>query len=1624
MQGLFRRVAASIIAIGLLAPQAGSTALARAAHTDNTIAQARPPGHVMLNPPLRIHIDEPPHARAATQPDITLRPTVVSAVRPTHSTPAVGPSMARPNEIDARLKASARRRTLSAPMSIAVHAGGAARRPGAPANAALPTSRRAQSLPGNSSASGTGINPWWRYQEQSLPGGGQLMVNVGTGNLLIQDADMAVPHKGMTMAVRRTFNSQNALTTMAGTTPSRSSLYGNGWTNTFDAHIVATSSGMSIYDINGARYDYVSSGGGWVSATAGQHATLYSDGGCGMMWFTMSGTMYYFYMPTDPGTCPQLGAFAGRIYQILGRNRNTYITFGYGFDNNDYSVNGKVSLIRGQTESGLTANLWFADVNGRRLLQQLVFPDNATSVSYGYDSLGNLTSVSRPPNNAAGTRPVHGYGYQTLGSGSIMSYVTSPRWNGSDGGYTVMAYAGTDVPSSTLSGLAHVGVMNPVVIDGISSGALQSGYPTGPTVYLYEWYQTGVATPTFRDSDGHYTNWVVDGLGRPTQTQTCTATTGIWTCSGTLLATNETWDANNNRTAIVNPLGGETDAAYDAAGNVVAIAPPPQYQGWARPTTLLDYDAFNNVIGTCDAVKTHSGGADWTGQYSAGLDNYCASLFGTAGHQRRQYTYPSYEPYGELTSITSPSGYTRTISYDVAAQGGTDYGLATRISGTAIQQFDNTTRQPSTSVTYDANGNIVCQQGDSSSAATTVRTYDSLNRLIATADPDDASMSGACGMKIPGIAGSSIVTTRSYNGDGSEKTTTTPSESALAYGTLFTYDLDGNPLTEAPFHPDPQSPQTARIKRWFDSADRLVETQQPADPGTTGDIPISLRFIYDLSQGGSATTISGPSVTAHGNLFETQKNTPTGWIDFTFSAFDAMDRVTTAYAFAPCPAQTASPRPAGAIYCSQPAFATRYDWDSSSSLNANFPAPGLLVATLDGMGASRQYAYDGLNEVASINYAGDGSVTTPVSYAYDFDGRLSVATNLNTARTAPAQNRVSYTYTADGPLSVVQNSSLNTTIGYSYYADAMLASVSATGTSYPAGPNVNQPYLQQYAYRNDGLFVKEAFGVSNQSVSSTFTFGGRMTAMTDFNSGSPSVTAQYADGHGRLSSYTTPAGTYGSFSYDSRGRMVQYSDPYTSVDTEIVGTQYNIRGDLNGRTYQPNAGGKPGFQYRNVQGVLVQNATDQYDGRTGAPLILASSGSAMTYDQVGRLATAIGSLGYDAESRLVSGDTTFAARGSDLSCNAGGQATTFPATEVSYLYDAQGQLFQDQSTTGQTVNIRQWFWDGKKPLFNVNLYPTGLFKAMVNGYNADGLGSIAVDGTSPGLTVTDSDFDGAISGYHNSSGHSAWGANNPYRQWCVGFTDTLGASSNYVGPNNVAPVDDSSSDTGFAVSSTGRVFLSSSMGYTTPDYSSATPYSSNSRETSSDEKPCNAGPPVAEKSVIGCLKVPCLKCLFDDIAAAFGVLYNAYFFNVSLNAENPRPLSSREVTRAVVKAGSQLCPTSVSVFAGLGGPRTGGLTLTNRGDLLGNVGLSRGVPPIPSASAVVGFGEPPAPWTVTSTISVFAGPGGDANTSVWPVQGGTTFDAGVGIPTAAGSLTATLPLRKGLPVPPMLCANH
>ncbi|MDB5070060.1 MAG: hypothetical protein JWM87_1171 [Candidatus Eremiobacteraeota bacterium] len=1139
-----------------------------------------------LHPRTRIPVADPPrHKRPSFVPSAIRPPSVHLSRSGGPGVRVPGPAMLRPSEIDHVLRAAraqARSRALqpalpkpivlspTTPVTVT------RTRPGAPV-APKATVRTTASLSGFSS--GTGINPWWRYQEQNIPGGGRLMANVGTGNVLLQDDDMAVPNKGISLAFRRTYNSQSLHDVNASDAApwywKPAGLYGNGWTNTFDAHLVRTpdSSQLSVFDIDGTRYDFVP-GGGWYSPVPGNDTTLTYDNACGVLWTKKSGTTYYFYRPNPNAPCPGFpnngglaGGFAGRLYQIIGRNRNTYITFSYAWDGGIASATGKISSITAQTEAGRSATLYFGDVNGHRLLQQLVYPDGVTSLWYGYDALGNLTWVSRPENNASGVRPIQTFGYQSIGTGSVLQYAASPRYDagcraagcGTDGGLLTFTFTGSSVDTSALSSIWHYAVVNPIVSDGTNSGALQgASYSTAAFWYLGESYTTGVTTPTYRDTDGHMTNWVVDNTGRPMQTQECTASVNQGQqCTGQWLLLNESWDGNNNLVSETDARGYETDYAYDSVGNTVAVAEPAvdvqsaAGQVTTRPTKLFSYDVVNgfttdNVVSYCDEVWTQAHGRSWDQTGNPGSsDTLCPAVAGGASAPTVPtftYEYPPYQPYGRLSQSVTASGYHKTYRYDLGPQQGNDFGLPTEVTGDGFTEVDGTTYvQAHQTFAYDTQGNLISY---GPGVGTWSLAYDSLSRLTSATDPDG------------------LASRKYYFPDGTLKKLETPAQHAANVGGQFTfdagvlyaYDLDGNMSGETHHHGN----QTGVIVKAYDGADRLVEVEQPEnDP--SGAQQWFTRYLYDL-QAGSNVTVSGTSFRAYGGLFDTQENlgsTSGPWRDIRAQEFDGLDRMIGKYAFAPNSNTTLRK--------------TTFTYDDAST------TLGLLASAVDPLGQTTTYAYDAAARKRSITFGNDAGATPNRTYAYDAGGRSAKITS------SVFGTQVT-TYDADGRLRTVAEGSgggftSSAVIGYDYYPDGRRKNLTVQSAALTASP------LMTYVYRADGLRSGTALQVQgfNFPFSWTYTNAGRATAQSDPFTGTtvpnpqPNVPAGtlYApkrwtyDGNGDLATLKLPViGTYNQIAHDLEGAVTSYHvQPYGKPDNTLR-IKPNVAGEVASQTVQ------------------------------------------------------------------------------------------------------------------------------------------------------------------------------------------------------------------------------------------------------------------------------------------------------------------------------------------------------------------------------------------------------------------------------------------------------------------------
>ncbi|HTV73784.1 MAG TPA: DUF6531 domain-containing protein [Candidatus Acidoferrales bacterium] len=479
----------------------------------------------------------------------------------------------------------------------------------------------------------TGITPWWTYEDDAIPGVGAYMVNVANLNLLVQAADVDIPERGIDLAFRRTYNSQSGRDWNDDDGSSEPGQFGAGWTNTYDAHIAfnsgnANGPGLSIFDSNGTRYDYLPNGSGGWTPPAGQYGVLVATKN-GYSWTQKDGTIYYFRYP-DPTTAY---ALAGRLTGIVGRNSGNEITLGYLFSGNNDSSASNLTTITVTHSDGHVLTMNFASFGSQgTLLTSVVEPQDPIAntqptISYGYytDSSGNLDllEVDEPISDVSGwtsgivpNTPCIPQRYY-YGAGHLLQQVVNPRAmlggsidqehvNAADGEDINFTYSGT-----AISKVDYVGNINPTIEDGSPGGAPLQPAPA-PTPGMND-YKTVTFTPyssginEIYDTDGHTFYYYY------TSADSVWATAAwVGNASVSYLYTYQTWDQYNNLIETLDARGNATDMAYDLNGNVIAIAEPSvtTSQGQFRPTSLFSYDVvngvtYNNLIAACSPYFTH-----------------------------------------------------------------------------------------------------------------------------------------------------------------------------------------------------------------------------------------------------------------------------------------------------------------------------------------------------------------------------------------------------------------------------------------------------------------------------------------------------------------------------------------------------------------------------------------------------------------------------------------------------------------------------------------------------------------------------------------------------------------------------------------------------------------------------------------------------------------------------------------------------------------------------------------------------------------------------------------------------------------------------------------------------------
>ena len=1194
-----------------------------------------------------------------------------------------------------------------------------------------------------------GIEHWWTYESESIGGVGDAKVNVANGNLLVDAIDMKIPNKGTDFNFDRVYNSLS-LHDYAGSDGSTPSNYGNGWTNSFDAHLAyyGQLGILSVFDVDGSRYDYTSNGSGCWTPPTGQHSTLCSDGANGYFWTKLNGKYYYFYSPVQ--TSANAG-FAGRIYEICGRNHNNYLAFhgsgnacftsappssaGYYFDSGATSHTNLNKIVAG-AEDGRTSTLLFGSgPGGQRLLASLAWPDG-TTVSYSYDTLADLTEVDEPSNNTGGTLPKQQYAWIAT---HLLQYVYSPRWlsTSNDGPYYKFTYN----TSGTVKQIDNFGDVNPQIGDYTLTYLQPSlthdfGKTTPYRSLFFSYSGPPNGSTSLTDTDGHSTTYLWDQFGRVTQTSW---QTGDPQADPQTLTTSVGWDANNNQVSSTDFRGNETDLAYDGEGNIWAIGFPSTVtsQGTLRPTILFAHDQFNNVTAHCDANWTAANpSALWTSGPPA--SNVCTPT--AAGATAYTWSATSDEPFEELTQIIVANQtslqYKTTFQYPSI---GVDYGLPITITGDSFNEYDQTnnlTQQvtPQETYAYDSSGNVLCY---SNGTGTWAEQYNLAGQPTAIDDPDDALRSGCATIPV----GSTFVTTNSYFPNGQLKLTATPIQVALNMGTLYSYDLDGN-VSTVDHHYDNARGTTINT---YDGADRLVEVALPLDQRKLGDgypiddtTQILERYIYDISSNHQVTFGASAPFYAHGQMYKVQENVLAGapWFaDLKGNAFDLLGRPVSKFYYNPDEVYYPPTVPAN----QQDNY--YYDKDSTSY--------GLLSYSIDDLAEKTTYKYDTREQISSICFPVCPGGTFPGrQYIYDANGEI---TTINSDTLGSQQ----FSYDSLGRMTQsIEPPGMTSpaTLNYSYYPNGWKKRLGVVSTA------LTKPDLFSYSYAVDGLRTRlnVHYTTTIDPFTWSYTAGGRVKNDSDPSLPSGAHVYSYSS-YGQLATKSFPGIGNATYTFD-----VEHEPKSAGNATGARSYSYSTRGQL---LFGQNLGLAHPNHDDWCYSTYYQGPPPSYTLQCGPDNSLTAqlgSNSANTFDARGRIVSGVrgfynGGKGgthfngnftrsFDFEDHLVSQvDTNFGILTYEAYC----QHYVGPFNETrTYTWGPNGHPSRIQSPAATPpFNDRTLHWDDDTLLFTTNA------NGQMDDLKVEFLGDYTpLDGSWTGLTLWDRDGSGSLVGWHNASG--------------------------------------------------------------------------------------------------------------------------------------------------------------------------------------------------------------------------------------------------------------------------------
>jgi RHS repeat-associated protein len=1051
--------------------------------------------------------------------------------------------------------------------------------------------------------------------------------NYKPGRVTATVTDLVVPATGLAINIQRTYDSLNAST---------SGDFGYGWNLGINTNLTVDPKGDVTFTLGGQRKTFYLAPqfGGWVfpyyfvayTPEPGLHGTLTdSASGCvsgfdfvvsdSSMWECLGGGGQFNppgYIYTDPNGTSYTISAAGNLQSIQDRSGNGLTITANGIT----STTGlKVPFVR--------------DASNR--ITKITDPQG-NIYSYGYDSNGNLASVTYPNTTQPST-----YTYD-----SNHLYLT-----------------GTDARSNPLPVTEYFDSADTDTNGNSLSGRLKSVTNTaGKTSYAYD-LATNTTTVTYPDSG---------------------TATMVYDSYGDLLSsidplgniTTNVYDAKHNLISVTDPLGHTSTYTYDANGNKTSSSYPKTaasgnttsttaYNQYSEPTSTTDelgnvrafnYDTNFNPQSVTDSAGTLASFIfNDNSTLASGAIGYDIS---TSPAMASQFTY---DANGNMASRTDALGRTTTYTYNslgqktatVAPTPTTSVGSAASTTayqydalGNLIQTVAPLSRTSSS--TYDANGN---KTSDTDARGnTTSYQYDALNRLVTTTYPDKTTSTRTYDFRnnvVTETDQGGNVTLHAYDLAGRQTSVTRGYGSSNPSTTSYTYDAAGRKTSET----DSLGHTTGYT---YDEAGRLI-----AISGVKGNT----SYTYD-DAGNRISSTDGKNNTTKFKYNARKRLVETDYPDGT-SVKNTYDG----------PGNLAS-------VTDQAQNVVQYTYDAANQLKTvvqvNHPNPsnntnlygynplGNLIALTDENLHTTQNSFDMLGEPVQKTLPDQ---THTESRVYDEAGNLTSLTHFNgvtttytydslnrlLSRATPGESTVSFTYTPTGKY--LTSTAADGTVNYAYDAlDRLITKATPEGTL-------------SYTYDAAGHVESiVSFNTNGVSVSYSYDDLNRLSTVVDNRLSGQNTTTYTYDNASNVGTATYPNGLQSSFTYDSLNRL-------TSLVTPVSGYTYQL-GPTGNRTQavELNHNRVVNWSYDGINR-LTGEAINSDEAK--------NSGSvSYSLDPVGNRSSAVSSLG-----TLSSGSWSYNADDEVSSETYDDNGNTLSTGGKSFTYDSENHL--TSMTSGGTV---------------------------------------------------------------------------------------------------------------------------------------------------------------------------------------------------------------------------------------------------------------------------------------------------------------------------------------------------